>query len=80
MKSRPAQLAVGWSGALCLGVLLTAQVVKDLRADVPAWYYHSTTSYIVMMAGATLVFIFQWRKLRRAGVDLEGLYGNLPPE
>ena len=80
MKSRPAQLAVGWSGTFSLGVLLVAQIIKDLRADVPAWYYHSTASYIVMMLGATLIFTLQWRKLRRAGVDLEGLYGHLPPE
>jgi hypothetical protein len=61
--------------------LLVAQIAKDLRADnVPSWYFRSTYSYLVMMAAATLIFAIQWRKLRRAGVDLEGLYATLPPQ
>ena len=80
MKSRPAQLVVGICGVFTLGVLLVAQIAKDLSADLPAWYFHSTYTYLVMLAVATLIFIWQWRKLRRAGVDLDGLYSILPPE
>jgi APA family basic amino acid/polyamine antiporter len=80
MKSRSAQLVVGTGGVVTLGVLLVAQIVKDLRADVPAWYFRSTYAYLIMMAAATLIFLWQWRKLRREGVDLEGLYSTLPRE
>jgi hypothetical protein len=80
MKSRPAQWAVGIGGVLTLGVLLVAQIIKDLSADVPSWYYRSTWNYLLMMAVATAIFIVQWRKLRRDGVDLEKLYSTLPPE
>ena len=80
MKSRTAQVVVGVSGAVSLGVLLVAQIIKDLSADVPNWYYRSTYNYLLMMAVATTIFIIHWRKLRRAGVDLEGLYSTLPPE
>ena len=80
MKSRPAQLVVGIGGVLTLGVLLVAQIVKDMSADVPAWYYRSTWNYLLMMAVATVIFVVHWRKLRRAGVDLEELYSKLPPE
>ena len=80
MKSRPAQLVVGICGVFTLGGLLVAQIAKDLSADLPAWYFHSTYTYLVMLAVATLIFIWQWRKLRRAGVDLDGLYSILPPE
>jgi APA family basic amino acid/polyamine antiporter len=80
MKSRVAHWVVGLGGASTLGVLLVAQIIKDLRADVPGWYYRSTWNYLLMMSIATAIFIIQWRKLRRAGVDLEKLYSNLPPE
>ncbi len=43
MKSRWAQVCVGASGALALGVLLAAQIVKDLRATVPSWTYGPLT-------------------------------------
>lgn len=33
-----------------------------------------------MIGVASLIFFLQWRKLRRKGVDLDRLYGTLPPE
>jgi APA family basic amino acid/polyamine antiporter len=80
MKPRWAQVCVGTSGGLFLGALLVAQIVKDLRAPVPAWFYRSTYSYLLMMGVASLIFLLQWRKLRRAGVDLDERYRILPPE
>jgi APA family basic amino acid/polyamine antiporter len=80
MKSRWAQICVGLSGALALGILLAAQIVKDLRATVPSWYYRSTYSYLLMMGIASLIFFLQWRKLRRSGADLDQRYRTLPPE
>ena len=80
MKNRSAQILLGGSGALVLGVLLVAQVVKDLNADVDAWYYRSTWVYLVAVAAVSLLFLIRWKELRRKGVDLEKLYSTLPPE
>ncbi len=80
MKPRWARVCVGASGALFLAILLVAQTVKDLRATVPGWTYRSTYVYLLMMGAASLIFLFQWRKLRRTGVDLDERYRTLPPE
>jgi amino acid transporter len=80
LKARSAQIVLGGSGAVLLAVLLVAQIIKDLAADVPAWYYRSTYSYLVVIGAASLVFLIRWKGLRRRGVDLETLYATLPPE
>ena len=80
MKSRWAQILLGGSGALLLSVLLVAQVMKDLRADVDDWYYRSTWTYLVAVGAVSLLFLIRWTGLRRAGVDLDKLYSTLPPE
>jgi APA family basic amino acid/polyamine antiporter len=80
MKSRPAQILFGGTAALLLALLLAAQVGKDLSAQVSAWYYRSTWAYLIAVAAASLLFFIRWRELRKAGVDLEGLYATLPPE
>ncbi len=80
MKSRPAQIFFGGTGAALLGVLLAAQIGKDLGADVAAWYYRSTWVYLLAVAVVSLLFVIRWKGLRSAGVDLEKLYSTLPPE
>ena len=80
MKNRSAQILLGGSGALILGVLLVAQTIKDLSADVDAWYYRSTWVYLIAVAAVSLLFLIRWKELRRKGVDLEELYSTLPPE
>ena len=80
MKNRSAQVLLGGSGALMLGVLLVAQVIKDLNADVSAWYYRSTWVYLIAVGAVSLLFFRRWKELRRAGVDLDELYSTLPPE
>ncbi|MGH9332156.1 MAG: APC family permease, partial [Vicinamibacteria bacterium] len=80
MRSRSAQISLGGVGALLLSALLVAQVVKDLSANVAAWYYRSTWAYLLAVAAVSLLFAIRWRELRKAGVDLEGLYATLPSE
>ena len=80
MKSRWAQLVFGGVGAILLGVLLSAQIAKDLNAPVAAWYYRSTWVYLLAVGAVSLLFLIRWRGLRNAGVDLEKLYSTLPPE
>jgi APA family basic amino acid/polyamine antiporter len=78
--SRPVQLVVGVGGTLLLGGLFLVQVVKDLSSRLPAWYYHSTYLWLVIMAGSALLFLREWRKLARQGVDLNARFAELPPE
>jgi APA family basic amino acid/polyamine antiporter len=80
MKSRPLQILLGGAGALLLSALLAAQIIKDLSADVAAWYYRSTWVYLVAVSAVSLLFVARWTGLRKAGVDLEGLYSVLPGE
>jgi len=80
MRPRWAQVVFGGVGAILLGVLLAAQIAKDLSANVAAWYYRSTWVYLLAVGAVSLLFLIRWKGLRRAGVDLEKLYSTLPPE
>ncbi len=71
--------ALALAGAVCLGGLLVAHVVKDLTAPDLAWYFRSTPVWLLVMAGASLVFGIFYRRLRRSGVDLERRFSELPP-
>lgn len=80
LRGRPGQLVVGICGSGLLAVFLVSHVAKDLRADVPAWYFHSTVLWIGVMAVASAIFVYHWKKLRRLGVDLEAQFAELPPD
>jgi len=80
MKSRWSQVLFGGAGAILLGVLLAAQIAKDLSSAVAAWYYRSTWVYLLAVGAVSLLFLIRWKGLRKAGVDLESLYSTLPPE
>jgi amino acid transporter len=80
LTSRSAQIVFGGAGAILLGVLLAAQIAKDLSAELAAWYYRSTWVYLMAVGAMSLLFLVRWKGLRRAGVDLETLYSTLPPE
>jgi APA family basic amino acid/polyamine antiporter len=80
IRPRPLQWAIGGGGAVLLGALLVIQIFKDLRAPATAWYFHSTPTYLVVMAVATVVFVSEWRKLKRTGVNLSRAFRELPPE
>jgi APA family basic amino acid/polyamine antiporter len=80
LTSRSAQIVFGGAGAILLGVLLAAQVAKDLSAELGGWYYRSTWVYLLAVGAVSLLFLVRWKSLRRAGVDLERLYSTLPLE
>lgn len=67
------------AGAAVLGILLVSHITKDLRANLSAWYYHSTVIWLIVMTVASLVFVREWRRLRRSGVDVARLFSTLPP-
>ena len=78
LRSRRTQMAVASASLALLGGLLAVQVVMDLRSDAP-WYLKSTTSWSVIMALGTLIFLRSWRALRREGIDpARDIFRQLP--
>jgi amino acid transporter len=80
LAARPAQLAVAWTGAVLLTLFLVVHVAKDLRADLGAWYLHSTWLWVGVLALATVIYLREVAALRRGGVDTDALFRTLPPE
>lgn len=79
-RSRRAQMAIGGAGVFVLGGLMAAQAVKDLSTAQPAWYYHSTLVWLFVVAVASLLFFWKWRRLVRSGIDLGQRFRELPTE
>ncbi|HEX9735177.1 MAG TPA: APC family permease [Thermoanaerobaculia bacterium] len=79
-RGRTLQRVVGAGGALVLAGYLGIHVVKDLSADVPAWYLHSTWIWIGVLSAASVVFAVEWRRLKRRGVDVDARFSVLPPQ
>ena len=61
-------------------MFLAVHTLKDLTADVAAWYFRSTYLWVAVMAIGTVIYAREVRALRRAGVDLEARFKTLPPE
>ncbi len=80
VRSRAVQIPLAGAGVLLLTIFLVVHVWKDLTAPVEAWYFHSTALWLVVMALATGVFAWEWRRLARSGADLKALFSTLPPE
>ena len=76
----PTRAALSALGAVLLVLFLCVHVVKDLRADVGAWYFHSTLLWLGVMLLASLIYVREVASLRRAGVDTDALFRDLPPE
>ena len=77
---RTAQRLVGGGGAVILGFFLVLHIVKDLSTETAAWYFHSTWVWALVMGVASLIYLREMGRLRRAGVDTERLFRELPPE
>jgi len=80
VKSRGVQLFVVIFGSLMLITFLIVHVVKDLNTEVDAWYFHSTFIWLIVMAIASLIFFRETNKLKKRGVDVDGIFSKLPPE
>jgi len=78
--NRALQVGLAAAGVALLGLFLVVHVRKDLTADVGAWYFHSTPLWLAVMAVATLIYLREVSALRRAGIDTEALFLELPPE
>lgn len=63
IKIRTSQLFIGWSGFFFLTGFLIIHLYKDFSSKVDAWYFHSTYVWLLVMALASIVFLFQWNKI-----------------
>ncbi len=77
---RGVQMALAGTGAILLTGFLVVHVAKDLAADVNAWYFHSTYTWLLVMAVATLIYRREVGTLRARGVDVDALFAQLPPD
>lgn len=80
VRNRAIQVPLALAGALLLALFLGVHLWKDLTAEVGAWYFHSTPLWVAVMAIATLIYLREVAKLRREGVDIDGIFAELPPE
>jgi basic amino acid/polyamine antiporter, APA family len=80
LRSRATQVGVAVAAGVLLATLLVIQLAGDLTSATP-WYLRSTTIWIAVMAGASLVFVRSWRRLRDEGVDpRRDIFNALPEE
>jgi len=80
LNSKNSRTVIASLGVLILTVFLIVHVWKDMNASVEEWYFHSTPVWLIVMSLASLIYFWNWNKLRKRGVDLEELFGNLPEE
>jgi APA family basic amino acid/polyamine antiporter len=79
-KSRKIQLIISLAGTFILSGFLVIHVAKDLNSTISEWYFHSTPIWLIVMSLASLLFWFQWKKLKATGVDTQSLFSKLPQE
>ncbi len=77
-KSRNTQLLIAIPGALLLFLFLIVHTIKDLQADVEAWYFHSTWVWLLVMGIASLIFLWKVQQLKGTGLNVKDAFKNLP--
>lgn len=77
-KSGTTQKLIAYCGIISLSSFLIIHTFKDLRAEVSDWYFHSTLVWLVVMAGASIFFIFRWKKLQKLGINTQERFSKLP--
>jgi len=80
LTSRRWQILLASAGVIMLTGFLIIHISKDLAADSAAWYFHSTPVWLIVMAIATAIYFRELSKLRKAGVDTNALFKELPAE
>ena len=74
------RMLVAALGVIVLTGFLGVHTWKDLTGPAAAWYFRSTPVWALVMAVGTIVYWFEVRGLRRAGVDLAARFATLPLE
>ena len=80
LPSAPLRTAVAGLGTALLALFLAVHVVRDLTADVSAWYFRSTLVWLCVMLVASWVYIRETHQSRASGIDLDARFASLPPD
>lgn len=80
VRSLGRQRIIGGIGVLLLLVFLTVHTLKDLNADVEAWYFRSTPVWLIVMGIGSAIYYFKTQALKRKGVNLKTIFTKLPEE
>ncbi len=80
LASRNLRNILAWLGVFFLSGFLIIHIWKDMNADASKWYFHSTPVWLIVMGLASLIYFWQLRGMKAAGVNLEKLFGELPTE
>ena len=80
LKNRNLQLCIGWFGIVSLAGFLTIHTYKDLTAEASAWYFHSTPIWLIVMGLASLIFGYNWNRLKKKNHHLREHFLKLPKE
>lgn len=78
MKKRRVQRVVGIMGVLLLSGFLIVHTVKDLRADVSSWYYHSSYIWLIVMCIGSSIYFVKMHQIKKAGIDINSHFKKLP--
>lgn len=80
LKNRSLQLWIGWLGVITLIGFLSIHLYKDVTTETEAWYFHSTAIWLIVMALASLIFFYKWKKLKRSDTNISKYFLQLPQE
>ena len=79
LKSRRLQVIVATAGVVTLASLLAVHTGRDLNAAIP-WYLRSSWDWLIVMVIGTAIYLRETAKLRRAGVDVDARFRELPAQ
>lgn len=71
---------IGIAGVALLVLFLTVHTMKDLNADVAAWYFRSTPVWLIVMTIGSIIYFMKIKALKKAGKDLTSIFKTLPSE
>ncbi len=80
LTSRPLQRILAAAGVVMLAGFLIIHVIKDMNANVAAWYFHSTPVWLIVMLLATAIYFRELARLKKRGVDVATVFNELPAE
>ena len=80
LKNRTVQLVIGWLGIITLTAFLGIHTFKDITAQTSAWYFHSTPIWLIVMGFASIIFGYNWRRLKSKEPKLAERFLKLPEE
>jgi APA family basic amino acid/polyamine antiporter len=63
-----------------LVLFLVVHTIKDLNADVEAWYFKSTPVWLIVMGIGSLIYFTKVNAMKKSGKDLNELFQKLPEE